>query len=105
MGIIGLFLMPALDICGMVVDLYFKVVVVEICLHLLLHYNMITVHNKYSEKFMTILKAITEPVYAFVRKKVPPVAGYDIAPGVLLLAIAFVGSFITHLNEWIGQYM
>jgi uncharacterized protein YggT (Ycf19 family) len=54
---------------------------------------------------MSILKSITEPVYERIRKKVPPVSGYDVAPYVLLLVIAFIGSFVTHLNRWIGQYM
>ncbi len=105
MGIIGLFLMPLLDILGFVVDIYFKVVVVDIVLYWLLHYKLITVHNKYAEKFMNILKSVTEPVYAAIRKKIPPFSGYDISPYVLLLAIAFIGSFIMHLNHWIGQYM
>ena len=58
-----------------------------------------------AEKFMNILKMLTEPAYKLVRSKVPPLSGYDIAPYVLLIGIAFVGSFITHLSHWIQQYM
>ncbi len=105
MGVIGLFLMPLLDILGFVIDLYFKIVVVDIVIYWLLHYKLMTVHNKYAEKFMEILKNITEPVYKKIREKVPPVSGYDVAPYVLLLIIAFIGSFITHLSRWIEQYM
>ena len=97
--------MPFLDILGFVVDIYFKIVVVDIVLYWLIHYKLITIHNKYAEKFMEILKNITEPVYKLIRQKIPPLSGYDISPYVLLLLIAFVGSFITHLNHWIGQYM
>ena len=105
MGIVGLLLMPFLDILGIVINIYFKVVAIDIILYWLLHYKILTVHNKYAEKFMEILKNITEPVYALIRKKIPPVSGYDVAPYVLLLAIAFVGSFIMHLSSWISQYM
>jgi len=105
MGFIGLFLMPFLDILGFVIDIYFKAVAVDIILYWMLHYKIMTVHNKYAEKFMSILKSVTEPVYERIRKKVPPVSGYDIAPYVLLLVIAFAGSFVTHLNRWIGTYM
>ena len=101
MGIIGLILRPFLDILGLLVDIYFKVVAVDIILYWMLHYNIMTVHNKYAEKFMSILKAVTEPVYAKIRKKVPPVSGYDIAPYVLLVAIIFVARFITYLSRWI----
>lgn len=105
MGIVGLFLMPFLDILSFVVDVYFKVVAVDVILYWMLHYKLMTVHNKYAEKFMALLKSVTEPVYALIRKKVPPFSGYDVAPYVLLLIIAFVGSFVTHLSRWIEQYM
>lgn len=105
MGFIGLFLMPVLDILGWVIGIYFKVVAVDIILYWMLRYKIMTVHNKYAEKFMSILKLITEPAYKFIRAKVPPFSGYDIAPYVLLLCIAFVGSFVSHLSHWIQQYM
>ena len=105
MGIIGLFVMPVLDILAIVVDIYFKVVAVDIILYWMLHYKLMTVHNKYAEKFMSILKILTDPAYKLIRSKVPPVSGYDIAQYVLLLGIAFVGSFVTHLSRWIEQYM
>lgn len=105
MGIVGLFLMPLLDIISIVIDIYFKVVAVDIILYWMLHYKLMTVHNKYAEKFMSILKSLTEPAYERIRKKVPPISGYDIAPYILLLIIAFVGSFVTHLSRWIDQYM
>ena len=105
MGIIGLFIMPFLDILSFVVNIYFKVVAIDIVLYWMLHYNLITVHNSYAEKFMDILKKVTEPAYNFVRKKVQPIAGYDVAPYALLVLIALVGSFIKHLSKWIEQYM
>lgn len=105
MGIVGLFLIPILDILSIIINLYFKVVVVDIVLYWMLNYKLITVHNKYAEKFMDILHKITEPVYAVVRKKVRPVSGYDVAPYVLLLGIIFVNSFISHLSSWMNTYM
>lgn len=105
MGIIGLLLMPVLDVLGIIVDLYFKIVIIDICLYWLIHYKMITIHNKYAEKLMEILKAVTEPAYNKIRQKVQPISGYDVAPYVLLLCVAFIGSFITHLSRWIEQYM
>ena len=105
MGIIGLFVMPVLDILSIVIDLYFKVVAVDVILYWMLHYKLITVHNKYAEKFMSILKSLTEPVYKIIRTKVQPLSEYDVAPYALLLGIAFVGSFVTHLSRWIEQYM
>lgn len=105
MGVIGLILMPFLDILGFAVNIYFKVVAVDIILYWAIHYNILEVRNKYAEKLMTILKNCTEPAYKLVGKKVPPISGYDVSPYALLLIIAFIGSFITHLSRWIEQYM
>ncbi len=105
MGILGLLILPIIDILGFAVNIYFKIVAVDIILYWLLHYKIMTVHNKYAEKFMAFLKAVTEPAYKFIRSKVPPISGYDVAPYVLLLIIAFIGSFITHLSNLLGNYM
>ncbi len=105
MGIVGLFVLPLLNILSIVIDLYFKVVAVDIILYWMLHYKLLSVHNKYAEKFMEILKNLTEPVYKAIRKKVPPVSGYDVAPYVLLLVIIFIYQFISNLTKWIDRYM
>ncbi len=101
MGIFSLFLLPLLNILSIVVDIYFKVVAVDIILYWMLHYKLMSVHNKYAEKFMEILKNLTEPVYKMVRQKVPPISGYDVAPYVLLLIIIFVYQFISYLTKWL----
>ena len=71
MGFIGLLLIPVLDILGFALSLYFKIVVVDVVLYWMIKYNLVTIHNQYAEKFMALLKSVTEPVYALIRKKVP----------------------------------
>lgn len=105
MGIVGLFVLPLLNILSTVIDLYFKVVAVDIILYWLLRYKILSVHNKYSKKFMEILKNLTEPVYKVIRQKVSPISGYDVAPYVLLVAIIFVYQFVSNLTKWIDRYM
>lgn len=78
----------------LVLDIYFKVVVVEIVVHWLLHFKIIDVQNKYAEKFLEILKKATEPVYSRIRSKIKPIADFDVAPFVLLLALYFVGQLL-----------
>ena len=105
MGFIAILLVPILDILGIALDIYFKAVVVDIVLYWLLHYNMISVNNKYAEKFMNLLKKITKPVYELIKKKVPPISNIDVSPYVLLLALIFACSFVSHLNQWLGQFI
>lgn len=105
MGFVGLLLIPVLDVLGFIVDLYFKVVVVDVVLYWMIKYKLVTIHNKYAEKLMAILKKLTEPVYKLIGKKVPPVGGVDISPYVLLVLIFIVGSIITNLSIWLHNYL
>lgn len=97
----GMLLVPFFDTLALVVDIYFKIVVVEIVLYWLLHFKIISVNNKYAQKFMEILKMLTLPVYKKIREKVPPFADFDAAPFILLLALFFVARLIYVLREMV----
>ena len=70
---------PFFYIIGLVVDLYFKAVVIEIVLHWLIHFKVLEVSNKYSKKFMEVLEGITHPIYKKISEKIPPVGGFDLS--------------------------
>lgn len=97
----GMLLIPFLDTLALIVDLYFKVVVVEVVLFWLLHFKIISISNKYAQRFMEILKMLTEPVYKKIRSKVPPFADFDVSPFIVLLALFFVARLIYALHEMI----
>lgn len=97
----GVLLVPFFDTLALIVDIYFKIVVVEVILFWLLHFKIITVNNKYAQKFMEIIKKLTEPVYQKIRAKIPPFADFDIAPFVLLLALFFVARLISVLKTMV----
>ena len=62
MGFIGSFLIPILDVLGFALSIYFKVVVVDIVLYWMIKYKLVTINNKYAEKFMAILKKLKERI-------------------------------------------
>lgn len=90
---------PFLYILGLVVDLYFKIVVVEIVLHWLIHFKILEVSNKYAQKTMEILERITQPVYRKISEKIPPIAGFDLSPFILLLILLFIIRLIYRISE------
>ena len=95
----GMLLIPFYDVIALVVDIYFKIVVVEIFVYWLMHFKVISTNNKYSVKFVEILKKATEPVYKKIRAKVPPFADFDVAPFILLLGVFFVARLVAVLRE------
>lgn len=90
---------PFLYIIGLLVDIYFKLVVVQVVLYWLLHFKILEASNKYSQKTIEVLDKITEPVYAKIREKVPSIAGIDFSPFILLLALIFISRVIFRLSS------
>ena len=99
----GFILEPFFWILSFIVDIYLKIVVVEVVLHWLVHFKIIEADNKYSKKLVEILKAVTEPVYAKIRSKVPPLAGLDVSPFILLLALLFIGRLLVNISTYALQ--
>jgi YggT family protein len=97
----GMLLIPFLDVIALVVDIYFKIVVIEVVIYWLLHFKLISANNKYSAKFVEILKKATEPVYKKIREKIPPFADFDASAFILLLALFFIARVIVVLKEMI----
>ena len=92
----GALLEPFFYIIALVVDIYFKVVV-----HWLIHFKILEADNKYAKKTMEILEKATEPVYAKIRSKIPPVSGFDFSPFILLLILLFIGRLVYRLSEMV----
>ena len=90
---------PFLYIIGFVVDIYFKVVVVEIVLHWLIYFKILEANNKYAQETMEILEKATKPVYKKIGEKIPPVSGFDFSPFILLLILLFIGRLVYRLSE------
>ena len=97
----SLLLLPLFKTIALVLDIYVKIVIIEIVIHWLMHFKILTVKNKYAEKFVEILKKLTEPVYSKIRAKIPPFADFDASPFILLLALYFIGQVLNVLSEMV----
>lgn len=86
----GILLVPLFDTLALVVDLYFKIVVVQVVLYWLLRSKIVSITNKYAQKLVDVLNLLTEPVYKKIRSKVPPFADFDVSPFIVLLVLFFV---------------
>lgn len=94
---------PFLYIIGLIVSLYFKIVVVEIVLHWLIHFKILEPTNKYAVKTMELLEKATHPVYDKIKEKIPAVvvSNFDFSPFVLLLILLFINRLIFVLSQFL----
>ena len=89
---------PFLYVIGLIVAIYFKIVVVQVVLSWLLHFKVLEASNKYAKKTVELLDTLTVPVYKKIGEKIPPVSGFDFSPFILLLALIFVSRLILRLS-------
>lgn len=94
---------PFLEILGFIVDIYFKVVVVQVVLSWLIHFKVLEPSNKYAQKTVELLDAVTVPVYNKIKSRIPTVvSGIDFAPFGLLLVLYFISRLILSLRVLIA---
>lgn len=97
----GMLLVPFFDTLALIVDIYSKIVIVQIIIYWLLHFKMISIKNPYAEKLVNILNKMTQPVYNKIRSKVPPFADFDASPFIVLIALFFVARLLYVLREMV----
>ena len=91
---------PFLEILGFIVDIYFKIVVVQVVLFWLIHFKVLEPSNKYAQKTVELLDKATVPVYNKIKSKIPTVvSGIDFAPFGVLLVLYFISRLILSLNK------
>ena len=94
---------PIFEILALIVDIYFKIVVVQVALHWLIHFKILEVSNKYAQKTVELLEKATTPVYNLIKSKIKTIySNIDFSPFILLLALYFVSRIILSIRLFIA---
>ena len=71
---------PIFEILAIIIDIYFKIIVVQVVLFWLIHFKVLEPSNKYAQKTVELLDKATVPVYEKIKSKIPTVfSGIDFA--------------------------
>lgn len=90
MGVIGQFLLFLLDVC-------FWIIIIQVVLSWLITFEVINIRNQQAANFVRLIDRITTPVFAPLRKIVPPIAGIDITPIIVIFAIYLLKSVVASI--------
>ncbi len=94
---------PIFEILALIVDIYFKIIVVQVVLFWLIHFKVLEPSNKYAQKTVELLDKVTVPVYEKIKSKIPTTySGIDFSPFILLLAVYFVYRVIVSIRVLIA---
>jgi YggT family protein len=84
------FIIPVFKVVDMALNLYWWVIIIMAVMSWLLAFDVINMRNDLVRSLWNMSNALTEPVLRPIRRFLPPVAGMDISPIVLLLLLSFV---------------
>jgi YggT family protein len=78
---IGKILMLLLEVC-------FWLIIAQVVVSWLIAFDVINTRNEQGRKLVTLLHKVTDPVYRPLRKFIPPIAGIDVTPIIIIFAIS-----------------
>ncbi len=84
---IGQLLIFLLDVC-------FWIIILQVVLSWLITFEVINIRNPQAANFIRLIDRVTAPVYTPLRKVIPPIAGIDITPIILIFAIYLLKSLV-----------
>lgn len=94
---------PIFEILAIIVDIYFKIVVVQVALTWLIHFKVLEVSNKYAQKTVELLEKATIPAYNLIKSKVKTIhSNIEFAPIILLIALYFISRLIISIRLYIA---
>jgi len=77
-----------------ILDLYFYVIIAAVIASWLVGFGIINSYNPIARSILRALHAMTEPVFAPVRRILPALGGLDLSPLVVLLLLSFLRNWL-----------
>jgi YggT family protein len=71
----------------LLLDIFFWIIIIQVILSWLIAFEVINVRNSQAKNIVTLIQKITDPVYRPLRKFIPPIAGIDITPIIIIFGI------------------
>lgn len=72
------------------VELYIFVIIAAVVVSWLVAFGVLNTYNHFARWLIRALGALTEPVFRWVRRIIPPIGGLDLSPMIVLIALYFI---------------
>ncbi len=89
--------LAALDVVGLLINLYIWVLVIGAVLSWLAAFDVVNTRNRFVQAVGDFIYRITDPALRPIRRVIPPLGGVDLSPLALIFLLMFVQSFLHHL--------
>ena len=84
-----------LELINTVITIYIWIIIIQVILSWLVAFKVVNTGNRAIYVIGDALFRLTEPVMKRIRKVMPAIGGFDLAPMVVILLLIFIRTFVT----------
>jgi len=78
----------------LLLDVFFWVIIIQVVLSWLVAFDVINTRNPQGQNLIRLLNKITDPVFTPLRRFVPPIAGIDVTPIIVIFGIYLLKNLV-----------
>ncbi len=79
-------------IISFLISIYISAIILFVVMGWLIALDIVNEENDAAVRLMTFLHKITDPVFTPIRKYVPPIAGMDFTPLIVIIGLQIIAS-------------
>ena len=72
---------------GLALTIFYWIIIAQVIVSWLIAFEVINIRNPQARNLIELMHKITNPVYKPLRKYIPPIAGIDITPIIVIIGI------------------
>lgn len=81
----------------LLLDVFFWIIIAQVVLSWLIAFDVVNIKNPQARSAVALIHKITEPVYGPLRKVIPPIAGIDLTPIIIIFAISLAKNAVASI--------
>lgn len=82
------------QIIGLIIQCYIFVIILHIAVSWLIAFRVLDTANPQAQNLVSLLQKATDPVMKPVQKYVPPIAGIDLTPVIVIIGLQILNNLV-----------
>lgn len=85
------------DILFLLLNVYLWIVIAYVIVSWLVAFGVFNASNPRARQIVEVLQKLTDPVMKPIQKAIPPIAGIDLSPIIVIIGIQIIKRIIAHV--------
>lgn len=83
-----------MELLRIIVNILMYLVLLNVIMNWLINFQVININQPQVRKLWDLMRRIFDPVYAQIRRVIPPVGGMDFAPMVIIIGLVIIRNML-----------